>query len=413
MLIAHASLALVASEKILKKDFAKKSTQWKVLLFLLALLFGILPDFDLFYLMMRGLELYDHHKLITHTPILWISIYILLRITYPLISKTFSKDLRKILSLENWELILNIFLISTLSHVFADLITGEINLLYPFTSTYLSTFKTWMPVNIFGGYTSYPLFYLELLIVVASVQILFKHFTEVKIGEIVKKFLILPSAITLSLLLILSTYLYPRVFQHQSVVKSDDNYGLYDMDFDGVRDIYDHNIGNTPTNNLLSISTEEILENIDTISQDPRKVVKYKERDIVENIYYKFGALDSSRSVFLTYSLSHKHIIPVLNIYLRENPYYEFVNYDKLLFDYLENEKLLEPVSNDVKEVNPPKILFIMKNTDEKLEVENMGMVNRDGMILTILDDSQKILFTLEELREMYKGDDILIYSQI
>ena len=122
MLIAHGPLAVLSTNLILKNDLNGKRSDTTALIYLTAFISGILPDFDFFYLIALGKPAFLHHSLITHTPIFWIALFLLVKYLYPKVLN------RKIPTID---LVLKAFLIGTLSHLLVDTLMGHIPLFYP------------------------------------------------------------------------------------------------------------------------------------------------------------------------------------------------------------------------------------------------------------------------------------------
>ena len=124
MFLAHAPVSYLANESIQKRKISGLKNS-------LSLFFGILPDFDFFLLSMLRVPTYTHHDFITHTPIYWIGLWLLLILLSKLIYPHLNTKTRQFLTKDFLNIILNTFLIAGLSHLLADLLVSDIALLYP------------------------------------------------------------------------------------------------------------------------------------------------------------------------------------------------------------------------------------------------------------------------------------------
>lgn len=381
MLIAHGPLASLLLKSKLVREFQKLTSERKAILIILALLFGILPDFDFFILIALSKPYFLHHHIITHTPIFWISIYFLGKYTYPIIVG------RK----DNFiELILKVFLISTLSHMISDMFTGHISLFWPFYDRGFTIFGQLLPTNVFAGYEKHPIFILEAYIVAIALAWLVTlvrrysgnlHYKVITVGFI---------AILLPISLIYSQTYNP-------VIHPIDSRGMpnYDLDEDTLVDALDYDVGNTGKNNLITVDEEQLLKSIEEIKDSRSITVAHKRSGISDKVLHSMGALDSTRYILLSYLKAGKPIIPVL---LNENPEFESVEVE--LRRYMNEHSLLTKATVD-QNIQPPrsKIFFLL---DQDENIVNLGITDGEGEMLTTIENREVRTFTMEEVVKHY-----------
>lgn len=178
MIIAHASVSIIANRLFNKEGY--KNKKLSIVSDILAALFGILPDFDLFYLIASNDSAFNHHSLMTHTPVFWLVVFLIFRYGLYLIARLFNKDTANAFNKSIIDIFTLSLLIGTLSHLVADLFTGQIMALYPISGYAFSLFGNILPTNIFVGYTLHPIFGLELILIALSAYLLFTDYFEVK-----------------------------------------------------------------------------------------------------------------------------------------------------------------------------------------------------------------------------------------
>ncbi len=391
MLIAHGPLALLATKVSFAKEIKNLKPDRKVIIFLLAFVFGILPDFDFFILIALSKPYFIHHEILTHTPIFWILIYLLLRFLYPLLIGRKDKFI---------DLILKVFLLSTLSHMVTDMLTGYIAFFYPLYNKGLTLFANILPTNPFAGYERHPVFILELFIsTIAAVWIFFQLRNN---GEKAPyKFITL----LFSLVFLFVSFMYFQTYPNQRVQLGEHGMPVFDTDRDMVADALDYDVGNTGSNNILSADTQELLESIEKVKSSRSITVEYGKGGIKADIYRPFGALDSSRYILLSYLQINKPIIPVLKLQDLESE-----KTDEQLREYLKSENLLTAIDIDqIIKPAPGKILFVI---GEKDEIVNLGITDQDGNILIVLDNTKIRTFSIDEVVKQYQDMAVSIEYQ-
>ncbi|MBN2015762.1 metal-dependent hydrolase [Candidatus Dojkabacteria bacterium] len=145
-----------------KKDYSDLE---KSLLYSSSIITGVLPDFDLAYAFFNGGS--HHHDYITHRPILYIAIaIILLGFTF------FIKSRRRKLLLS----FIFIMLMTTLTHLIFDAFAGHVKLFYPFSDKMIAVMEVSPFIetdNLVLQLLTTPFYFaLEILFLVASILIL-------------------------------------------------------------------------------------------------------------------------------------------------------------------------------------------------------------------------------------------------
>ena len=165
MFLAHAPVSYLANEVIQKKKISGLKNSQQMFVAVLSLIFGILPDFDFLIMIAFDRPSYTHHDCFTHTPIYWIGWWLVLLILSKIIYPYLNKKTTQFLTKDLLNIILNTFLIAGLSHFLADLLVGNIMLLYPITDTPFTILKYLFEPSYFTGYFLSIYFAIEIVIV--------------------------------------------------------------------------------------------------------------------------------------------------------------------------------------------------------------------------------------------------------
>ncbi|MBU0976768.1 MAG: metal-dependent hydrolase [Patescibacteria group bacterium] len=166
MFLAHPASGLTTayfSRKLWdRKEYSPKQ---RSLLYSSSIVSAFLPDLDIAYAALHGLE--NHRNYITHTPVLYLSIAITL-----FLSALFFKPKFKHL-VTSFAIL---FLISTMTHIITDALGGTMRLFYPLSNESFPLFSVNPIVNVHDKIINYlltPVFgLLELLWLVSSFYIL-------------------------------------------------------------------------------------------------------------------------------------------------------------------------------------------------------------------------------------------------
>lgn len=284
MLIAHGPIAVISSFLFQKKEITKLTKVKKFLLFTFAFFLGILPDFDIFYLIATNRSPFDHHSLATHTPFFWIITTLML---FLVLSKVFEKKYYYAL------LISKVYLISTLSHVLVDTFSGFVKIFYPFSNQYFTIFGTSVPSNIFAGYLGDPAFGLEIVVIAIFIFLMLKIFLPKveKIG--------IPLIVISICYLIFNIYFYTQSYQ-VNTYKLENGGPVFDQDKDGISDSRDYDIDNDFKDNFNEVSKEDRLLKVNEIfEKNPTLLPKNKR--FLEKVLYFYGGLNIERLILQAY----------------------------------------------------------------------------------------------------------------
>ncbi|MCK9368970.1 metal-dependent hydrolase [Candidatus Dojkabacteria bacterium] len=311
MLIAHGPIAIIGSWLPFRKQIEKKRKSAKPLLLLFFFLAGILPDFDFFFLILNSNKSIQHHELITHTPIFWLICSIVLFLSLLLISK--NKKLGKIFRKENIILLSTTFLISTLSHVFFDYITGYIMLFYPFSLHAYTLFGNILPSNIFSGYLFNPLFAIELLITTISVSALL---VTTKFRQ---KVLIITLIILLPLTYIFfNFYLYNNNY-HPAPMLNTIGMPIADLDRDGLLNQDDSDADNNGIDNFKQADRKEISNVAKAISESKVPIYSTNTKNILSRLNLLYGGVTVRRLIFESFWDQGNPLEPVIIDFANKN----------------------------------------------------------------------------------------------
>ncbi|MCC7290277.1 metal-dependent hydrolase [bacterium] len=361
MLIAHGPLAVISSYYIQKDSLKKIKKINLTLLYIVAFLLGIFPDFDIFYLVSKGESSFNHHGLITHVPLFWIAVSFVLWA----VLKTFIKGINEKLR----SLIVITFAISTLSHIAADLFTGHIMLFYPFSNDYFTLFGNIVPDNMFGGYFANPIFAVEIIIIGLFVILLAKQFLNLNLQ------MILPVTITYFLF---NCFIYTQNYQIDIYSKVQGN-PVFDKDKDGLADAYDYDSDNNFVNNFDQVSKEELLTEVETIRGRTR-LIPSNPASTSDKLLYLYGGHTTLRLIIQAYAQTGNYLSPVVHNYMKQT---EVKRFSEGLYAYLlSTGKFLKPKENFIP---IPGALVIVKYKKNYA----LGIVQRDGSVL--IDDKNGV----------------------
>ena len=389
MFLAHAPISYLANETIQKKKISGLKNSQQMLLAILSLLFGILPDFDFFLLSMLRIPTYTHHDFFTHTPIYWILIWVVLLLLSKLIYPHLNRKTKQFLTKDFLKIILNAFLIAGLSHLLADLLVGNIMLLYPFSDYHFTILKYILEPSYFTSYLSGVYFAIEIVIIAIFVLVFSKKFLrKQKWQKIVGYILISLSSIYLIFTVVMNTQTYNNSF----LGNSNRSYIDYDIDFDTLRDMEDWDVDNDGIDNIKDANYENIVENTERIIETNKLAVGEVE-NITDQILLHYGGLNSYRLVSQAFYEAQSPIEPVIKDFyiksLEEKSYIVDVDYMETLREYFVANDSLIGLNFQLDPVLPPgKIFFLI---DEKEEIMNMGITLYDNDLGIVLPRERKI----------------------
>lgn len=401
MLIAHGPIGFLANEIIQKKNIEKLSTPQYILITIASIFFGILPDFDLFILLALSKPSFLHHQIVTHTPFFWIIVFILSKVTYTLLYKYLKGDIKKFLTKDFINTFLNTMFIATLFHLLADLTTGYIQFLYPFTKHGFTLL--FLPINVFAGARLHPMFALEIIITALFTLKVIQQFFIKKVKVInFMKFILIPTTV---IYFIISVTLYTQTYTPDRIVFTDDHLPLFDQDFDGLVNSKDSDIDSDGIDNIQDINQDELFKAISTIGRTeyyPTVPFRKEDRTDIQKLLYLYGAQDSYRLIEEVYLEINSPISPVISA---NKPYSSNLNNADALYNYFQSIDELLDITINTTQINKGKIIFFLNQG----EIVNMGITINDNSILTSLGEIKIKVFSLQEVLE----NDIIDSIQI
>ena len=400
MLIAHAPAAYIANELIQKKKLSKLKTQEQLIIALFSLFFGILPDFDFFLTLMLDIPTFRHHAILTHYPILYISIWLLLRLIAKPISNLINKKNENTISLNLLHIIADTFLIATITHLLLD---TKIKMLYPILHTEFGILDILNIQNLFTGYITSPLSMFEIVIISIFLYMVYKRiFKQSKFTTI-----LLRTFIGITTVLFFSSILLVQYTYNNHQMRDSQGNINYDTDHDHLIDYKDMDIGNDGRNNLQKADPEDI-------SNAALNIVNSKKWSGNTKLKYALGGFDDYRLISQTYFDIHLPIEPVINDYFikssENNDYVSSkIDYIKYLYEYLDKEERLIQLSKDASLSLPyGRLIFIQ---DENEEILNAGITLEGNNIAIVLPEDKVLqMHGFNILLQTYKEDSTKIY---
>lgn len=397
MLIAHGPLAVISSYFLQSREIDGLKKTDKFLILLIAFFLGILPDFDIFFAMTLHKSVFDHHNFFTHTPFFWITTGILLYIVLRYIFKEKGKGFALLLG--------KVYIFSTLSHIFADLLTGHIRLLFPFSNQFFTFFGNILPNNVFVGYIGNPVFGLEIVLISIFLFICFKMYLP-KLTKIAVVLIPLTS-----IYFLFNIFIYTQTYQKDLYIKEMGR-PIYDLDSDGLANTKDYDVNNNFTDNFHEINIEELREKIvDILKENP--ILLSKNVNMFEKVKYTYGGLDIQRVVFQAYQELRSPLAPVIWDYMHKNDIespkeglYTYLLSTDTFIDISRNNLPLSFVAIDF---NFGPLLIIRGDTDNY----SLGIILSQNNILYEDSNGNLITSTWNELIKLpTQGENIQLFIQ-
>ncbi|MHC1717018.1 MAG: metal-dependent hydrolase [Candidatus Dojkabacteria bacterium] len=410
MLIAHAPLSYIANELIQKKGIRRLKISEQIVIALSSMFFGILPDFDFFLLTILKQPDFIHHDMITHTPIFYILVWVFLKVIYKPFVRLLNNKTSKSINIDMVNILINTFLISTLLHLFADVLVSNLMFFYPIFNTKITILREIFEPNLFAGYTWSPLFATELVVISFFLLIALNRYFKInKIINIIAKVLIAISLIYIPV----SIYINMNTYNNSTLYDASKHLN-YDTDYDGVIDHSDENISNKNIENILIPSSTDIFDSALNIINS-KKWTGNQNGNRLEKLKYYFGGIDSYRLVSQTYYDLHLPIEPVLqSFYAKKNQvtsyaYRKDLKYTDTLFSYFYDKNLLLELNLDSSPNLPKGKIFFIVEKDK--QIINLG-ITLDGNYAAIVleDDKQLEMHSYKDIREYYSKDLEKIY---
>ncbi len=405
MYIAHGPISYLANEMLQKKKIVGLKPSQHTFLIACSLAFGVMPDLDLFLMMMIGRPAYSHHDIFTHTPFYWLIVWLGLLLVMKLVYRGMNKRMKQFFSKDFLKILLNSFLIAGISHFLADLLVGHIMFLYPFTTRYFTILKYLFEPSYFVGYFLSVYFAIELVIVVIALISLSKRFLKkVKWQSMAMYGLLSLTSVYLLFTMFLNTQTYNNSFLGIS--------SMDDLDYDTLMNIQDMDIDNDGIDNILDAEREDLISSLRGVV-DSNKITVSSKVGLRNQVVYRFGGLDSYRLVSQAFFESNSPIEPVLKDFYTQSmdkkSYSVDIDYQDVLREYyLSKDLLIDLNLNGSPILASGRVFFIL---DDDGEIMNMGMTMDRNRVAIVLPGERVVQYHTYEGILLFYGETISTFQ--
>ncbi|MBI2356620.1 metal-dependent hydrolase [Candidatus Dojkabacteria bacterium] len=393
MFLAHGPLSTIITEKVRERYFKGLDRGMVPFLIVISLIAGLLPDFDFFILAAQSIPSFLHHNLVTHTPIFWIVVSMLVYAVLKVVEKYTKSQIGTILRNGGSAAITLTVLIGTLSHIFSDMLTGHIMLLYPFTDYAFTLTADLLPLNPIVSYFIHPFMILEIVIIAVFMGVMIKLLFPVS-KKLMRTTSILFSLI-ITIVFFLSLYLHQNTY-NPTLPRLKNNMINYDVDNDYIDDYLDFDIGNNGWDNVMD-------KDRNRIAQVARKVGNSKKLAVTDNPFLeRLGYTSDYGLISTTYFQAGYTLEPVIKNYFKEETdiKYNLESYHRML----KERQLLTSFDPELnrQESNiesKGKTLFILKEG----KVISAGIIINRGKVAIVLPNDRRLtLHSFEEVKNTY-----------
>ena len=400
MYIAHGPASYIVNETVQKKRISKLNNHEQLIVAILSILFGILPDIDLVILPLISTPSFTHHSTFTHGILFYLFLWLLLNLLFFVLKKILNSKGKKVFNNQLLNTIQYSFIISTLSHFFLDVLFSHSALFLPIKNQF-TILGNVIKTNYFAEYIFTPIFACELIIVIFFLLFLYKKYIKKEtIITYIFKILITISCIYLPFTIYMNLNTYNRSSYFINGEK------IYDADYDRIQDSKDADTDNDGIDNIQEGDKEEIAQFAKRISTN-KYFASSRQQNIWENVKYNSGAFNSYRIISQAYFEQNLAIEPVLKEY--EQKKYNLHSYSQhtpspmLLYEYFADNKCL---NNFGTQTEGNSIFFILNNK----KVVNMGIVLDSKTFITVLDtDKRVVTHTENDIKKAYPNYEIKV----
>ena len=285
------------------------------------------------------------------------------------------------------------FIISTLSHLFLDILFSHSAIFLPLKKQ-ITILGNVIKANYFAQYMFTPPFACEVIIILFFLLILYKKYIKRrKIATNIFKLLIAISCIYLpfTIYMNLNTYNYSSHFRNGE--------RIYDADYDRIQDSRDADTDNDGIDNIQEGDKKKIAQFAKRISAN-KYFASNRQQNIWESIKYNSGAFNSYRIISQAYFEQNLAIEPVLKEYEQKryntNSYTQYTPSPILLYEYFADNGYLYNLDTQIESGS---IFFILTNG----RMVNMGIVLDSETFVTVLSTDKKVVtHTKNEIQEAY-----------
>ena len=402
MYLAHGAASYILNEAVQKKKISKLNGHEQLVVAILTILFGILPDIDLAILTVTPIPTFAHHSVITHSILFYLSLWLLLNLLFFVLKKILNKKGRKMLNDELLNIIQYSFIISTLSHLFLDILFSHSAIFLPLKKQ-ITILGNVIKANYFAQYMFTPPFACEVIIILFFLLILYKKYIKRrKIATNILRLLITISCIYLpfTIYMNLNTYNYSSHFRNGE--------RIYDADYDRIQDSRDADTDNDGIDNIQEGDKKKIAQFAKRISAN-KYFASNRQQNIWESIKYNSGAFNSYRIISQAYFEQNLAIEPVLKEYEQKryntNSYTQYTPSPILLYEYFADNGYLYNLDTQIESGS---IFFILTND----KMVNMGIVLDSETFVTVLDTDKRIItHTKNDIQEAYPNCTIKVVN--
>jgi hypothetical protein len=409
MFLAHAPISFLGNQLIQRKAISRLKQNERILIGIAAMIFGIIPDIDILILLGSGLPSFIHHTVMSHTPLFYIGVWLLLKLIYWIVKRWFNKTTEKVLNPEFVNALINTFLIATLLHLLADFFAEDIMLLYPFTTQNFTLFKYLFEPNMFGGYFLSITFGIEIVIVgIFFAYILNLLLQKSRIQKFVSILFIIPGVVFFGLNIYghLNTY-------NRSILRDVNGKVVNDIDNDAIFDAYDMDVDNDGKDNIMDIELKDLAKQVSTVLESEKWTANKDDGSLMGRIKLEYGGMTSFRLISQAYLNIHSPISPVLRDMLMKdgtiNSYSSEFDSQEAFYRYFNYKKMLVAWNQDSNVVLEKGDIFFVLDKDGK--VLNMGMILENDGVGTVLPyDKNLRIHTFNDVTNYYdKNISIMI----
>ena len=400
MYIAHGPASYIVNETVQKKRISKLNDHEQLIVAILSILFGIIPDIDLVILPLISIPSFTHHSTFTHSILFYLFLWLLLNLLLFVLKKILNSKGKKVFNNQLLNTIQYSFIISTLSHFFLDVLFSHSALFLPIKNQF-TILGDLIKTNYFAEYIFTPIFACELIIIIFFLLFLYKKYIKREtIITYIFKILVTMSCMYLpfTIYMNLNTYNYSSHFINREKI--------YDADYDRIQDSKDADTDNDGIDNIQEGDKEEIAQFAKKISTN-KYFASSNQQNIWEKVKYSSGAFNSYRIISQAYFEQNLAIEPVLKEY--EQKKYNLLSYSQhtpspiLLYEYFADKKCLHNLDIQTERNS---IFFILNNN----EMVNMGIVLDSKTFITVLDtDKRVVTHTENDIKKAYPNYEIKI----
>ncbi len=384
MIFSHAPAGYIItyfSSKISKIKFTKKQTFW---IFLFGIIFAIFPDLDLFYYYFISAS-ETHRALITHTPILYLAISLIVF----LVGYFTKKRIVKFISF--------IILISSFSHLLLDSIGSGVAWLYPFDKLPYGLLSFSSLSEGFYGENFFAINYsIEISILVVFLNLLF----FIKFKKLKTSIIIATSLFTVILISILF-----YINQHMFSINSNVYYG--DLDSDGIMNMKDLDIDGDNIINLEDVDAnnneKSNLSDLIETAEKMRGVYYDSTEEGLYGLFSRFGFLSNIDVIYKSYDYAGIFLKNEIGEDFKKEPNnyigtpnkdYLFSDRTENLYNYCKNKDL---IFNDDLQIGD--IVFYENNSN----ISHVSLfIDKPNLVLDAGIESRVVKTEIENVENKY-----------